>query len=72
MRLTFKWFQRLCLVQFLLMLTLTWVAGILFEKKKKGVVAILIGGIGPSRNHGLASLPKLDLLISGYFSSIAK
>ena len=33
MRLTFKWFQRLCLVQFLLMLTLTWVAGILFEKK---------------------------------------
>ena len=36
MRLTFKWFQRLCLVQFLLMLTLTWVAGILFEKKGGG------------------------------------
>ena len=76
MRLTFKWFQRLCLVQFLLMLTLTWVAGILFEKKGGGgggggVVAILIGGIVPSRNHGLASLPELDLLISGYLSSIA-
>ena len=56
------------------MLTLTWVAGILFEKKgggEGGVVAILIGGIGPSRNHGLASLPELDLLISGYLSSIA-
>ena len=57
------------------MLTLTWVAGILFEKKggggRGGVVAILIGGIGPSRNHGLASLPELDLLISGYLSSIA-
>ena len=58
------------------MLTLTWVAGILFEKKGGGergggVVAILIGGIGPSRNHGLASLPELDLLISGYLSSIA-
>ena len=58
------------------MLTLTWVAGILFEKKGGGgggggVVAILIGGIGPSRNHGIASLPELDLLISGYLSSIA-
>ena len=74
MRLTFKWFQRLCLVQFLLMLTLTWVAGILFEKKRGGggrMEAILIGGIGPSKNHGLASLPELDLLISGYLSSIA-
>ena len=56
------------------MLTLTWGAGLLFEKKGGGwggVVAILIGGIGPSRNHGLASLPELDLLISGYLSSIA-
>ena len=33
--------------------------------------AILIGGIGPSKNHGLGSLPELDLLISGYLSSIA-